>query len=121
MIKVVFFLEGQPGREPFISGFEIKGHALYSTDGPDLVCAAVSSLAQGTLNALTDEAGLKDLTTWEISDGRMQLMTNFDQGTEVQVHDGQLLYRSLLLNLEGLADQFPDHIEISRRYRDDSV
>ncbi len=40
----------------FICGFRLKGHAGAGPYGHDLVCAAVSGLAQSVIGALQDEA-----------------------------------------------------------------
>lgn len=122
MIQVDFFLrEGKEGEPVELEGFRMKGHALFDVNGRDVVCAGVSALATATLNALTDLAGLKQETSYQMDSGFMEVTTDFTQASPEQVHDGQLLYRSLLLNMEALAEQFPDNIHTQRRYRDDSV
>lgn len=41
-------------RSGFPYGFTCKGHAGYNNDGPDIICAAVTSLATTVISALTD-------------------------------------------------------------------
>lgn len=36
------------------NGFEVSGHSGYSTEDTDIVCAAVSSATQLTVNAITE-------------------------------------------------------------------
>ncbi|MBO6116028.1 MAG: ribosomal-processing cysteine protease Prp [Ruminococcus sp.] len=38
----------------FLTGFDISGHAGYADSGQDIVCAAVSSAVQLTLNLLAE-------------------------------------------------------------------
>jgi uncharacterized protein YsxB (DUF464 family) len=44
-----------------LTGFRISGHAGSDVYGKDLVCAAVSAIAFGLLNALDELARVKDL------------------------------------------------------------
>ena len=48
MIKVTIYQSS----EGEISGFAIQGHAGYAESGSDIVCAAVSVLAQNTVNSI---------------------------------------------------------------------
>ncbi len=54
MIKVQFHI----GKDGKIRGFQVKGHAGYADHGRDIVCAAVSALAQTAVLGLTKVAGL---------------------------------------------------------------
>lgn len=49
MITVEFFK-----KQKAIIGFHIKGHADYSKDGNDIVCASVSSAVQLVINTITE-------------------------------------------------------------------
>ena len=61
MIKVVYGLE-----DNYYNYLKVKGHAEYDVKGKDLVCAAVSSIIFGFMNALDelnkDEVKIKQLT-----------------------------------------------------------
>ena len=66
MVDVTFYVNGD-----FYTGFLIKGHAGYGTEGNDIVCSAVSSAAYLTANNITDFFGINaDVTA---SDGCMKL------------------------------------------------
>lgn len=49
-------------KDGFIWEFTVKGHAGFSERGSDVVCAAVSAIAQTTLGALEELAGIKTFT-----------------------------------------------------------
>ena len=48
MIKVIVY------RDPSgpVSGFQLSGHSGYAISGADIVCSAVSALAENTVNAI---------------------------------------------------------------------
>ncbi len=64
MIKVTvrYDLAGQP------TGFSCRGHAGYQTDGEDIICAAVTTLAATLISSLTDLLQVEDLT-FHLNDG----------------------------------------------------
>lgn len=64
MIKIeVFRKDGK------ILSFEVNGHAGYAARGKDIVCAAVSVLAQTAAGAMQEIAGLCD---YSIRDGHLK-------------------------------------------------
>ena len=62
MIKVTLFK--QP--DDFIQKFTVSGHSGYAPEGSDIICAAVSALAQTTIGALEDLTRL--VIKYQISD-----------------------------------------------------
>lgn len=52
-------------------GLTVDGHAGYAEAGNDIICAAVSALAQGLVHAL--QALTEDPVTCQISDGHMDI------------------------------------------------
>lgn len=97
MIKVTIFND----REQKIKGFEVCGHAGFSESGNDIVCAAVSVLAQNTANSIEEftqdgfetelEEGkgrLKILLLDNISSESQLLMKSFELGINSIINDG---------------------------------
>ena len=81
----------------------IKGHADYDDYGKDIVCAAVSTMAITTINAINsldetldfaEKSGLLEIRVKEVSDVNQKLLNN------------------LIIQLEELKDQYPKNIEI---------
>lgn len=101
MIKVTFF-----GTEP-IYGFHITGHSDMNPDGPEILCAAVSSAAYMTANTVTDVIGLHPRL--DVSDGDMVLKVK----TESEAEQCRVLFDGLRLHLSSLAEQYPKYLTIS--------
>ena len=99
MITVQFFESG--GK---LTGFEIKGHALFAEHGSDIVCAAASSAAIMAANTITEV---------------------FAQAAEVETGEGYLLLKGatseasqgvlagLKMHFAQLAEQYPANITVS--------
>jgi len=54
MIKVTIYQNGQGD----ISSFTVSGHANFARHGEDIVCAGVSAVTFGTVNAIEEIAGI---------------------------------------------------------------
>lgn len=86
------------------SGITIEGHAGYAPRGQDIVCAAVSTLLQGFLNAV-DELTADKLNT-EIGAGKAVIEYGNLSGS------GKLLVDSFFVSLKMVADEFPDYVRV---------
>ena len=100
MIKVEYF-----GTDP-VYGFHITGHSDMNPEGPEIICAAVSSAAYMTANTITEVIGLSPVI--EVSDGDMYL--------KLQTESEALRCRDILdgmkLHLSSLAEQYPKYIKL---------
>lgn len=81
------------------TGFVCRGHAGYAAAGADIVCAAVSVLVVNTVNSV--EKFTKTRTIVHDTDGEVSLRIDGESGT-----DAQLLLRSMVLGLQGVADAY---------------
>ena len=81
----------------------ISGHALYDTLGKDIVCAAVSSMAITTVNAILS---LEDTISYKEDEGLLKIKVIKD--TEIN----QKILNNLIRMLNELSDQYPKNIEI---------
>lgn len=92
--------------------YRVSGHAGAAPYGEDIVCAAVSALAQTTLIGLEEHLGLKPRVTLD-DDGLLDV-------TLPSIPDGRLkqgsadLIETMLLGLESLARSYPESIEIEQ-------
>lgn len=102
MIKVEVVRKNQ-----YIQEIKISGHADSGPKGYDLVCAAVSSIATGALNAL-DQIASKDL--------QLELTENPDAMIKIKVlqnkDDLQLLLNMLLIQLQTVQESQQKYIHI---------
>ena len=100
MIKVEFF-----GTEP-IYGFHIMGHSDMNPEGPEILCAAVSSAAYMTANTGTDVIGIEP--ELQVSDGDMLLKVK----TEQEAEQCRVLFDGLKLHLREIAKDYPKYLKI---------
>ncbi len=98
MIKYQFHYDNDE-----IKKIVVKGHALFSDYGNDIVCAAVSTAVIVTINAIT-KLNLKNNIKYEIKDGYLEL--------EVIKKDKIVnsLLDNLLYSLNDLSNDYPSHL-----------
>jgi len=101
MIKVRFF-----GTEP-VYGFRITGHSDMNPGGPEILCAAVSSAAYMTANAVTEVLGLKP--TLLNRDGVMYLKVK----SETEAEQCRVLFDGLKLHLSSIAQDYPKYLKVT--------
>ena len=90
-------------------GLELEGHANLAPAGQDILCAAVSVLAENLANSLETLLELR----LEIESGKglykLRLMP------ESASKESELLFSSALLGLGALFSQYPDRIEFKEK------
>lgn len=85
-------------------GIRIEGHADYEEKGKDIVCAAVSTLAQTLIKAL--ESFTHDKSWHVLRPGYI----NIDYRNLSEA--GKLLVDSFFLGICGIKEAYPEHLEI---------
>lgn len=98
MIKIVYVCE----RNSFKS-VEITGHSGYAEKGVDIVCAGVSAVSEGSVNALERLTGKKPV--YEMRDGYLKI--NYEQDERSQLA-AQVTY----FQLKTLEESYPKNIKI---------
>lgn len=82
----------------------ISGHSLSDDIGRDLICAGVSSIVIGSLNALEEMTNFNtDLVT--IEDGYVEFFADDDETV-------QLLINAMIWQLKTIEKSYQDYIEI---------
>lgn len=97
-----------------ITGYKIKGHANYDDYGNDIVCAAVSVLAQNTLFSLREILKLgEDSIAYKIDDRtgyiEVQLLEAMDEDL---CQKAQILLRSLEIGLISISEAYSKHVAL---------
>ena len=95
MIKVTIL---KTDRQEY-AGFDMEGHAGYSEQGQDIVCAAVSALVITTLNSI--ERFTDDKTSCVSDEDTGSIIFRFSGKPS---HDAGLLLDSMILGLEEIED-----------------
>ena len=104
-MTVFTLLHSKDNRDAAYLGFEISGHAMMAEYGSDILCAAISSAAYMAANTVTDVIGAK--ASAKARDGYISLHINEpDEYTDVVI-------KGLHLHMEGLKEQYPNHIKIT--------
>jgi uncharacterized protein YsxB (DUF464 family) len=92
-----------------IRSFTVKGHAFYADPGKDIVCAGVSAITVGTVNAIEALTGAKLVSRME--DGFLQAsVPELPMGsTPEQV---QLLLESMVVMLRTIQESYGGYIAV---------
>ncbi len=100
MIKVTFVSQ----KEAFVS-LTVEGHAQYAKKGEDLVCAGVSAVSIGGLNALENP----DAFDIEVTDALITVKAR----TSISNHDAIVLH-TILEQLESIEESYPAYVKVSK-------
>lgn len=87
-------------------GISIEGHAGYAPHGQDIVCAAVSVLAQNLVMSL------EELTGDEISYDMQSGMIHIQHGNLSS--RAQVLIDSFFIGVKAIADNYPDNVRVEQ-------
>lgn len=104
MIRVTFLRE--QGR---LVGFDCKGHADYAEHGQDIVCSAVSALAQTAVLGLVQVAHIPAGYAIE-EDGSLHCILGKD-ATEKQCKEAELLLKTLSAGLHAVDESYPGYLK----------
>ena len=102
---IQFRLAGKNGN--FV-GFSVSGHAMFDEAGRDIVCAAVSSAVQLTINGITEI--LHQTPTVQVTENNIQLI--FDSKEVDQ--QAQDFLQALALHINLLSEDYPGTILITK-------
>lgn len=86
---------------------EVKGHANYAPKGQDLVCAAVSAVTIGALNALENHNDFKIV----INEGEISLLL---VAPKMNAHD-EIVINTMLTSLRTIEQTYGSYIKIKER------
>ena len=100
MIKVAFVSQ----KDHFVS-LTVEGHAHYAKKGEDLVCAGVSAVSIGGLNALENP----DAFDIEVSDALITVKAK----TSISNHD-EIVLHTILEQLESIEESYPDNVKVTK-------
>lgn len=101
--------------EESIRAFTLLGHADYAEPGQDIVCAGVSAVSFGTVNAIESLLKIEISCETDETDGlfRAVFPVGEDAKTEEQL---QLLLRSMVVMLESIEESYHDYVTIEHKF-----
>ncbi len=94
-----------------IERYTVSGHALYDEPGKDIVCAGVSAVAIGAVNAVERLTGLRPDA--EMRDGWLSVSMPREGDAERHAR-AQLLLEGMLVALESIAEAYGEHVQIKQ-------
>ncbi len=102
MVKVEIQYKGKG-----LSYVHVKGHANTAPHGQDLVCAAVSAIVIGGMNAIEN---IDEDFTYEMEEGDIKITSN----GAISEHDETVL-ETVILQLKTIQASYPEAIAIKER------
>lgn len=102
MITARLFCDGER-----ICAFEVKGHSGYAREGADIVCAAVSAIAQTALIGLKEVLRLPVMH--EIDEKRGLLSVKLPPDT---ISESQVLLQTMKRALKAVESDYPGYIRV---------
>lgn len=97
-----------------IDSFTVKGHANYAKHGEDIVCAGVSAVTVGTVNAIEQLTGIELVCKMQdgfVSGGVPKLLES-PQSEQVQ-----LLLESMIVSLKTIEDSYGTYLQINEKFK----
>ncbi|MFC5402079.1 ribosomal-processing cysteine protease Prp [Cohnella soli] len=105
MIKVTIVRDDRKA----IIRFTVSGHAFYDDPGKDIVCAGVSAVTVGAVNAIEKLTGLEPDAFSKSGLLEAKAPRSEDPAKDAQV---QLLLEGMVVALESIADSYGKHVKI---------
>jgi uncharacterized protein YsxB (DUF464 family) len=95
-----------------IKGYSISGHAGYRRKGKDIVCAAVSALAQGALMGLTEYAGIDPEYKVDEDKGILECRVNLEKLNAQEMLQVQAILECMTLSLKSVQLEYSDYVAV---------
>ncbi|CDQ39443.1 MULTISPECIES: ribosomal-processing cysteine protease Prp [Virgibacillus] len=97
-----------------ITAFELSGHAESGPYGYDLVCAGVSAVSIGAVNAVMDLCDT-DLVIRQGNDGGYLHVTIPTSVSDEKMEKIQLLFEGMLISLSSIEQEYSKFIKIQTK------
>lgn len=109
-------------RNNYIRRYTIIGHSGYAEHGKDIICSAMSILAQTALLSLVKVCGLKENEIdYSIDDEIGLLDVTLPYKIEASIlKKTEVVLKTLVVGIESIVENYPGYIKLEyRRCRDD--
>ncbi|MEW6622611.1 MAG: ribosomal-processing cysteine protease Prp [Bacillota bacterium] len=107
MVEIRVFFE-----KDLIKGFEIKGHAGFAQKGQDIVCSAVSVLAQTAVLAFY-EFFAENKFAYSQNNGYLSCMLSADLDNN-ELDRSQIILKTIYLGMKSIEDNYSAYVKIVR-------
>lgn len=110
MIRVVI---ERSAKDRTIRAFTVEGHAGYAQTGKDIVCAGVSAVTVGTVNAVESLLGLE--LPSEMEEGLLR--TTVPVVSDIKLgKDVQLLLESMVVMLQSIEESYGSYMILNENF-----
>lgn len=99
----------------YITRFRVEGHSGYDVKGKDIVCAAVSALAQTSLIALIEVLNIeeKDIDYF-IDESKGLLDVNIPTIISVEKLDKiQIVFKTFEVGIKSIVESYPNYVTLA--------
>lgn len=101
-------------QDNLITAFEISGHANSGPYGYDLVCAAVSAVSFGAVNAVFELCQI-DLEVDQVGEGGYLYVKLPDTVSTERKQRAQLIFEAMVVSLQTIEREYNEFIQIKRK------
>ncbi|NBD25922.1 ribosomal-processing cysteine protease Prp [Paenibacillus glycinis] len=108
-------IERQSAVDSRIVSFAIEGHAKFANPGKDIICAGVSAVSVGTVNAIEALAGVVLPASMKSGWLRSEIPAGEDAASDAKM---QLLLESMIVMLESIAASYGKYVVIRQQFRE---
>ncbi|MBZ2175354.1 ribosomal-processing cysteine protease Prp [Schnuerera sp. xch1] len=110
MIEVTIFKDNKG----YIQKYNVSGHADYDVIGKDIVCAAVSMLAQTTLNSLIEVCKLtQDQVSYFIEDENGVLEVIISKKISMEVRDKvEIVLKTFEVGIKSIISNYSEYVTL---------
>lgn len=95
-----------------IRGFSVSGHSDYSPRGSDIVCSAVSALAQTAVLALKTVADVNP--QWSRQEGLLECMIPRELAQDSQ-GKAETVLRTIVTGIENISQHYPHYVSVTNK------
>jgi len=93
-----------------IGGFQVKGHADFKEEGKDIVCSAISALAQTAVIGL-GEYLQESSFSYSINDGYLKCMLQNGLSKE-ENKAAQIILKTMYLGIKSIEEGYTSYVKI---------
>ncbi|CAH2716250.1 hypothetical protein BACCIP111895_03434 [Neobacillus rhizosphaerae] len=94
-----------------IQSFEMSGHALFADRGKDIICAGVSAVSVGAINAVHELTGVTPDIEHRV-DGFLRCVVPEELPDDVH-EKVQLILEAMAVSLRSIEEEYGKHIKIT--------